>query len=130
MQLSIGMSGEWRLCGVGVASGREEIPHVQGQEQWPRGDAPRPRSGAVAERRYSWSKIRSSDREEIPHVQGKRNPSKTVGTKRGHQRANRLKPQPKKTSQPDHTDHSLSNSMKLSHAVWGHPRRTGHDGEV
>ena len=34
------------------------------------------------------------------------------------------------TSQSDHTDHSLSNSVKLSHAVWGHPRRMGHDGEV
>ena len=25
---------------------------------------------------------------------------------------------------------ALSNSMKLSHAVWGHPRRAGHCGEV
>ena len=25
---------------------------------------------------------------------------------------------------------ALSNSMKLSHAVWGHPRWTGHSGEV
>ena len=25
---------------------------------------------------------------------------------------------------------SLSNSMKLSHAMWGHQRRMGHDGEV
>ena len=25
---------------------------------------------------------------------------------------------------------ALSNSMKLSHAVWGHPRWTGHGGEV
>ena len=25
---------------------------------------------------------------------------------------------------------ALSNSMKLSHAVWGHPRREGHGGEV
>ena len=25
---------------------------------------------------------------------------------------------------------ALSNSMKLSHAVWGHPKRTGHGGEV
>ena len=24
----------------------------------------------------------------------------------------------------------MSNSMKLSHAVWGHPRRMGHGGEV
>ena len=25
---------------------------------------------------------------------------------------------------------ALSNSMKLSHAVWGHPRWVGHGGEV
>ena len=74
MQLSIGMSGEWWLCGVGVASGREEIPHVQGQEQWPRGDTPRPRSGAAAVRRYPMSKVRSSSREVIPHVQGQEQP--------------------------------------------------------
>ena len=36
-------------------------------------------------------KVRSS-REEIPHVQGKRNPIKTVGVARGHQRADTLKP--------------------------------------
>ena len=30
--------------------------------------------------------------EELPHVQGKRNPSKMVGTERGHQRADKLKP--------------------------------------
>ena len=54
-----------------------------------------------------------SSREEIPHVQGKRNPSKMVGTERGHQRADRLKPQSQTTSQSDHMDHSLSNSMKL-----------------
>ena len=29
--------------------------------------------------------------EEIPHIQGKRNPSKTVGVARGHQRAETLK---------------------------------------
>ena len=33
-----------------------------------------------------------SSREEIPHVQGKRNPSKTVGVARRHQRADTLKP--------------------------------------
>ena len=43
-----------------------------------------------------------------------------VGTERGHQKADRLKPQSQTTSQSDHTDHSLSNSMKLSRAVWGH----------
>ena len=64
-----------------------------------------------------------SSREEIPHVQGKRYPSKMVCIERGHQRADRLKPQSQTTSQSDHMDHSLSNSMKLSQAVWGHPRR-------
>ena len=50
--------------------------------------------------------------EEIPHAQGKRNPSKTVGVARGHQRADT-----QKTSQSTHTrTTALSNSMKLSHA--------------
>ena len=53
-----------------------------------------------------------------------------VGTERGHQRADTLKPQSQTTSQSDHMDHSLSNSRKLSHAVWGHPRWPGHGGEV
>ena len=58
-----------------------------------------------------------SSREEIPHVQGKRNPSKTVGVARGHQRANTLKTYSQKTSQSNHTrTTALSNSMKLSHA--------------
>ena len=48
-----------------------------------------------------------SSGEEIPHVQGKRNPSKMVGTERGHQRADRLKPQSEKTSQSNHMNHSL-----------------------
>ena len=33
-----------------------------------------------------------SSREKIPHVQGMRNPSKTVGVTRGHQRADKMKP--------------------------------------
>ena len=58
-----------------------------------------------------------SSREEIPHIQGKRNPSKTVGVARGHQRADTLKPYSQKTSQSNHTrTTALSNSMKPSHA--------------
>ena len=59
-----------------------------------------------------------SSPEEISHVQGKRNPSKTVGVARGHQRADTLKPYSQKTSQSNHTrTTALSvNSMKLSHA--------------
>ena len=58
-----------------------------------------------------------SSHEEIPHVQGKRNPSKTVGVARGHQRADTLKPYSQKTNQSNHTrTTALSNSMKPSHA--------------
>ena len=69
-------------------------------------------------------------REDIPHVQGKRNPSKMVGTERGHQRADRMKPHSKTTSQSVTLTTVLSNSMKLSHAMWGHGRWTSHGGEV
>ena len=79
--------GERRLCGT--ARSWEKIPHIQGQEWWPRGDTPRPRSEEAAVRRYPMSKV-------------KRNPSKTVGAERGHQRADRLKLQSQKTR-----DHSL-----------------------
>ena len=47
------------------------------------------------------------NREEIPYIQGKRNPSKTVGAEKGHQRADKLKPQSQTTGQSDHTDHSF-----------------------
>ena len=58
-----------------------------------------------------------SSPEEIPHVQGKRNPSKMVGTERGHQRADRLKTRSQKTSQSNHSrTTALSNSKKPSHA--------------
>ena len=49
---------------------------------------------------------------------------------KGHQRADRLKPQSQTTSQSAHNTTAVSNSMKLSHAVWGHPRQMGHGGEV
>ena len=45
-----------------------------------------------AERSYSTFKVRRGSGEEIPLVQDKRNPSKTVGVLRGHQRADTLKP--------------------------------------
>ena len=56
--------------------------------------------GAAAE--LCWS-----SHEERPHVRGKRNPSKTVGTKREDRRGDRLKLQSQTTSQSDHMDHSL-----------------------
>ena len=84
-------------------SGGKEIPLIQGKEQLLC-------FAGAAVKRY-------------PHVQGKRNPSKMVGVVRGHQRADTLKPYSQKTSQSNHTRiTALSNSVKLSHAMWGHPR--------
>ena len=72
--------------------GGEEIPLVQGKEQWLR-------FAGAAVKRYPTPKDR--------------NPSKMVGVARGHQRINTLKPYSQETSQSYHMDHSLSNSMKL-----------------
>ena len=51
--------------------GHEERPLAQGKEQW---------------------LCFAGEAMKIPHVQGKRNPSKTVGVERGHQRADTQKP--------------------------------------
>ena len=76
-------------------------------------------------------KVRRGGGEEKPFIQDKRNPSKTVGVARGHQRADTLKPYSQKTSQSNHTrTTALSSSMKLSHALWGHPGWVSHGGEV
>ena len=49
-----------------------------------------------------------------------------VGVARGHQRADTLKPYSQKTSQSNHTrTTALSNSLKLSHAMRGHPSWVG-----
>ena len=54
-----------------------------------------------------------------------------VGVARRHQRADTLKQYSQKTSQSNHTrTTAFSSSMKLSHALWGHPRWAGHGGEV
>ena len=66
----------------------------------------------------------------IPHVQGKTNPRKTVGLKRGHQRADRLEHNHRQLDNLITWTTALYNSMKLSHAAWGHPRRMGRGGEV
>ena len=52
------------------SGGGEEIPHIQSQEQQPRGGTPRPRSGEVAVRRYPMSNVR-------------KNPYKMAGAERG-----------------------------------------------
>ena len=86
-----GTGSKWRLRGAGAARGREEILQVQGQEQ---------------------------GREEIAHVQGWRNTSKLVGNERGHQTADRQKPQSQKTNQSNLMDHSLVYlNETMNHAV-------------
>ena len=49
-------------------SGREELPHVQGQGQWPRGATPHPRP-VVARRRNPTYAVRGGP-EKPPHAQG------------------------------------------------------------
>ena len=46
-----------------------------------------------------------------------------VGAERGLQRADRLKPHSQTTSQSDHMDKALSNSVKLSLAMWATQNR-------
>ena len=65
------------------SGGQEELPHLQGAAAAGR---------RKAEGSYSTFKVRRGGREEIPHVRGKRNPSKTVGVAKGHQRADTVKP--------------------------------------
>ena len=48
--------------------GQEELPHIRGQEQRPKGATHRPRSGAAAES-ARLQQCRSS-REELPHIGG------------------------------------------------------------
>ena len=68
------------LHGTEAVHGQEEISHIQGQEPGCEGIHP---------------------------IQGQRNPRKMAGPERGHQRADRQKPQSQKTSQSNNMDHSL-----------------------
>ena len=58
---------------------------AKSKEQWPHGRR-------RAKRSYSTFKVKRDGSVETPLIQGKRNPSKTVGVVRGHQRADTLKP--------------------------------------
>ena len=53
---------------------------------------PMPKVRVAAQTSYHTPKVRGGGQKEKPHIQGKRNPSKTVGVMRGHQRADTLKP--------------------------------------
>ena len=48
--------------------GREELPHVQGQERWPK--VPGCDGAGAAERSYPVSEVRGGSQEKQPHVQG------------------------------------------------------------
>ena len=83
-----------------------------------------------AKRSYFTFKVRRGALSKVRSSGYARDPSKTVGVARGHQRGDTLKPQSQKTSQSDPRTTAVSNSVKLSHAVWGHPRRSGHGREL
>ena len=66
-----------------------------------------------------------SSHEDIPHDQGKRNPRKTLGAARGHQRADSPKPQSQTTGQSDHMDHSFVYHNETKPCCVGPPKMDG-----
>ena len=75
-------------------------------------------------------KVRRGGSKEIPLIQGKRNPSKTVGVQEGIRGQTHCNHNQRKLTNLITWTTALSNSMTLSHAMWGHPRWAGHGGEV
>ena len=71
-----------------------------------------------------------SSHEEIPHAQGKRNPSKKLALREGIRGQTDWNHNQRQLANLITWTTALSNSMKVSHAMWGHPRWTGHGGEV
>ena len=90
--------------------GSEEIPLVQGKEQ------PLRFAGAAV-KRYPTSRVKETPVRRQALREGIRR--QTDGNHNHRQQANLIT----RTT-------ALSNSVKLSHAVWGRPRRAGHGGEV
>ena len=86
----------------------EEIPLVQGKEQWLHF------AGATV-KRYPMCKVRETQVRQVL-----REASESIHTNHTHRKLVNLIT----------WTTALSNSMKLSHAVWGHPRRMSHGGEV
>ena len=76
---------------VRVVAERSEV-RAAAERSYPRSKERQLRGCTRAKRSYSTFKVRRGGREEMPLVQGKRNPSKTIGVARGHQRADTLKP--------------------------------------
>ena len=125
-----------------VRGSHQECQAEMAQER-PRGATPCPRSGQVAKRSNPTFKVRRGGHEKITLIQGKeqqlrfagaamkgyptskRNPSKTVGVVRGHQRADTLKPNHRQVVNLITWTTTLSNSMKLSYACVGPPKTGG-----
>ena len=121
-------------------SGREEQP--TSKEQWLCGRR-------RAERSYSKFKVRRGSSEVIPFIQGKEQQLHVAGSAVKRYTTPKVRETQvrwqmlQEPSEGRHTSHNhrklvnlitwttaLSNSMKRSHAVWGHQRWTGHGGEV
>ena len=94
----------------GVASGKKEIPHIQAKERWLRFDG-------AGMKRYPTSKVRET-------------PVRWQVLREGIRRQTDWNHNQRKLTNLITQTTALSNSMKLSHAMWGHPRRTSHGGEV
>ena len=90
--------------------GGKEIALIQGKEQW------LPFAGAAV-KRYPTPKVRETQVRWQVLQEGIRGQ-----TDRNHNHRKLVNLITQTTA--------LSNSMKPSHAVWGHPRQTGHGGEV
>ena len=102
--------GREELLHVQVRRGScEEIPLVQGKEQWLR-------FAGAAVKRYPTSKVKETQ------VRRSVLREASEGRYTNHNRTKLVNLITRTTA--------LSNSMKLSHAVWGHPRWEGHGGEV
>ena len=89
---------------------REEIPHAQGQERWLC-------VAGAAMKRYPTSKVRETHVRRQALREGIRG---QINWNHNHQKLDNLIT----------WTTALSNSMKLSHAMWDHPRWAGHGGEV
>ena len=88
----------------------EEIPLIQGKEQWLR-------FAGVTVKRYPTSKVRETQVRRWMLQEGIR--GQTHWNHNNRKLVNLIT----QTT-------ALSNSVKLSHALWGHPRRAGHGGQT
>ena len=85
-------------------------------------------------RRYLTSKVRNGDQEEIPHVyptsKVREIPIRQKALGEGIRGQTDWNHNHRQLAKLITRTTALSNSMKLSHVVWGHSRWTGHGGEV